>query len=97
LSHLRPPYEEKDAPKSIPVPYALLDDIGVERWQYDLWYQIILAAYGNTPDQVDLTYHPCVDFTGSKPLSASPHLLRWFKIYNDGKQYSTQVKTFNFY
>ena len=35
-----------------------LDKIGVERWQYDLWHQIIRAALDGHPDQVDLDYHP---------------------------------------
>ncbi len=96
LGHLRPPYEEKDAPNSIPAPISL-NDIGVERWQYDLWYQIILAVFSGTPDQVDLTYHPSLNLPAVSRYSAtSPHLLRWFKIYNEGKPYSEQVKPFNF-
>lgn len=97
LGHLRPPYAEKDAPKSIPTPCISLIDIGVERWQYDLWYQIILAALKDKPDQVDLTYHPALSLPAVSRYSAtSPHLLRWFKTYNEGKPYSKQVKPFNF-
>ena len=96
LGHLRPPYEEKDAPNSIPAPISL-NDIGVERWQYDLWYQIMLAVFNGTPDQVDLTYHPSLNLPAVSRYSAtSPHLLRWFKIYNEGKPYSEQIKPFNF-
>ena len=97
LGHLRPPYGEKDAPKFIPTPCISLNDIGVERWQYDLWYQIISAALNGNPDQVDLTYHPALHLPAVSRYSApSPHLLCWFKIYNQGKPYSKQVKPFNF-
>lgn len=97
LGHLRPPYAEKDAPKSILTPCISFNDIGVERWQYDLWYQIILAVLNGTPDQVDLTYHPALSLPAvSRYAATSPHLLRWFKAYNEGKAYSEQVKPFNF-
>ena len=97
LGHLRPPYEVKDAPKSIPTPFMSLNNIGVERWQYDIWYQIILASVNGTPDQFDLTYHPALNLPAVSRYSAtSPHLLRWFKIYNDGKPYGNQIKPFNF-
>ena len=45
-------------PPSIPAPAMPLPEIGVERWQYDLWHQIIRAATDGHPDQVDLDYHP---------------------------------------
>ena len=32
--------------------------IGVDRWQYDLWYQIIRAELEGHPDQVDLSLPP---------------------------------------
>ena len=97
LGHLRPPYDEKDAPIFIPNPCISLNDIGVERWQYDLWYQILCASLNGNPDQVDLTYHSALNLPAVSRYSAtSPHLLRWFKIYNEGKPYSEQVKPFNF-
>ena len=40
------PYEEEDAPGSIPPPSVPLDAIGVDRWQYDLWHEIIRGALG---------------------------------------------------
>lgn len=55
LGHLRAPYQESDAPKSTPAPSMPLEKIGVERWQYDLWYQIIVAALDGHPDQVTAT------------------------------------------
>jgi hypothetical protein len=38
--------------------YTPLSEIGAERWQYDLWFQIIRADLDGHPEQVDLTYHP---------------------------------------
>jgi hypothetical protein len=42
LGHLLAPHREDDAPASFPVPALSLQTIGVERWQYDLWYQVIV-------------------------------------------------------
>ena len=53
---------------SIPAPSLNLDDIGVERWQYDLWYKIIRAALDGHPDQVDLSYHDALATAGCEPL-----------------------------
>ena len=44
LGDKRAPYDDDRAPTSIPNPIVKLPDIGVDRWQYDLWYQIIKAA-----------------------------------------------------
>jgi hypothetical protein len=97
LGHLRAPYPECDAPKSIPTPYMPLEKIGVERWQYDLWYQIIVAALDGHPDQVDFDYHPSLNQPAASRYSATtPKLLRWFKTYNQHRLYKDQVKPFNF-
>ena len=40
LGYLLPPYPKEKAPVSIPAPGVALSEIGVERWQYDLWYRI---------------------------------------------------------
>ena len=61
LGHLLPPYSDADAPTSIPAPVVPLGEIGVERWQYDLWYKIIDAALNGHPDQVALDYHPALN------------------------------------
>src|SRR6516225_1922420 len=55
LGHLLAPYEESEAPASIPSPAVPLKDIGVERWQYDLWYRIVQAVLDCHPDQVNLS------------------------------------------
>jgi hypothetical protein len=97
LGQYLPPYEADDAPSSIPVPSLLLNDIGVERWQYDLWYMIIRAALDGHPDQVDLSYHenlkrPAVSRYGA----TTPALLKWFHSFNSDREYPDQVKPFNF-
>jgi transcriptional regulator with XRE-family HTH domain len=74
-----------------------LDEIGVERWQYDLWHQIIMAALDGHPDQVDLDYHPSLNQPAASRYGATtPKLLRWFKTYNQNRSYRDQVKPFNF-
>ena len=97
LGHLLPPYTEWDAPTSIPAPAISLDEIGVERWQYDLWYQIIRAAIGGHPDQVDLDYHPDLDLPAASRYGATtPNLLGWFDKYNEDRPYTDQVRPSNF-
>ena len=97
LGQYLPPYEAEDAPNSIPAPSIKLDDIGVDRWQYDLWYKIIQAALDGHPGQVDLSYHdnlkrPAVSRYGA----TTPALLKWFAAFNRGREYPDQVKPFNF-
>src|ERR1700731_1005622 len=38
LGHLMVPYGSEEARPSIPAPAVPLSEIGVERWQYDLWF-----------------------------------------------------------
>jgi hypothetical protein len=97
LGHYLAPYEANDAPQSIPAPSVALDKIGVDRWHYDLWHEIIRAALDGHPDQVDLSYHSGL----SKPAvsrygATTPKLLGWFKQLNSGREYGDQVKPFNF-
>ena len=64
-----------------------LKKIGVERWQYDLWHQIIVAALEGHPDQVDLGYHPALDrLAASRYAATTPKLLGWFKTYNENRR-----------
>jgi hypothetical protein len=94
---LLPPYGENDAPASIPEPAVELDKIGVERWQYDLWYQIILATMEGHPDTIDLDYHPALSNPAASRYGATtPTLLKWFKRHNEGKARDEQVWPFNF-
>jgi hypothetical protein len=97
LGHLLPPYTELDAPTSIPAPAISLDEIGVERWQHDLWYQIIRGALDGHPDQVDLDYHPNLDLPAASRYGATtPNLLGWFDKHNDERPYTDQVRPSNF-
>ena len=97
LGHLLDPYGEDDAPAGIPAPSVPLSEIGVRRWQYDLWFQIIQAAYSDTPEMVPLDYHPALRNPAvSRYAATTPELLQWFKRYNTGRPYCDQVKPFNF-
>jgi hypothetical protein len=97
LGHLLPPCSGQDAPISIPASAIPLSVIGVERWQYDLWYQIIRAELEGHPDQVDLTYHEALGKPAASRYGATtPKLLRWFKRFNQNRLYRDQVKPFNF-
>lgn len=97
LGHLIAPYSESEAPTSIPAPELSLKLIGVERWQYDLWHQIIHAAIKKHPDQIDLEYHPNLKLpAASRYASTTPALLNWFKSHNLNRLYGNQVRPFNF-
>jgi hypothetical protein len=97
LGHLPPPYDEKNPPSGIPAPQLPLDKIGVTRWQYDLWYQIIVAALEGHSDQVRLDYHPALDQpAASRYAATTPQLLGWFKPYNQNRLYRDQVRPFGF-
>jgi DNA-binding Xre family transcriptional regulator len=70
---------------------------GVERWQYDLWFQIIRANLDGHPEQVDLTYHPALQLPAMSRYSVTtPVLERWFKQHNANRPYEDRVKPFNF-
>ena len=97
LGHLRPPYTEAEAPKSIPAPSQKLSTLEVEWWQYDLWYRIIRAFQEGHPDQVDLSDIPQLDRPAQSRYGANTAPLRnWFFRFNRGKPFHEQVKCFNF-
>lgn len=97
LGDKRAPYDENQAPTSIPNPTVKLSDIGVDRWQYDLWYQIIKAALAKQFDVVPLDYHPALQAPAmSRYAATTPDILKWFKTYNADRPYAEQVKPFNF-
>jgi hypothetical protein len=96
LGHLRGPYQPEEAPPDIPAPIDLTE-IGVERWHYDLWYQIIMATIDGHPDEVDLSKLPHLGRVAIGGYNATtPDLLSWFKIHNSGLKYREQVKPFGF-
>lgn len=106
LGHLLAPYADHEAPTQIPDPTLINEDvdlplkataIGVDRWQYDVWYQIIVAELEGHPDQVDLSILHHLDRKAASRYSASTStLLHWFDPFNKGKTYAEQVKAFNF-
>jgi hypothetical protein len=98
LGHLRPPYQAEDAPAHLPKPQIPLEEIGVDRWQHDLWLKIIEAALAGHPDQVDLSDLPnMAEPAISRYATSTPELLARFKDFNDGKEWDDQVKPFNFF
>jgi transcriptional regulator with XRE-family HTH domain len=97
LGDKRPPYGADDAPKSIADPIVKLSDIGVDRWQHDLWHQIIKAALAGRFDAVPHDYHPALQAPAmSRYAATTPDILNWFKTYNADRPYDSQVKPFNF-
>jgi len=98
LGHLSAPYGPDDAPVSILEPQVdLRDDLGVERWQYDLWYRIAQAALEGHPQQVDFDGLPGFEKKAmSRYAATTPRLARWFKSHNDGRPYREQVRPFGF-
>lgn len=97
LGHLLAPYGEDDSPEDIPLPVTLLHEIGVERWQYDLWHRITSAALAGHPDQVNLSGLPGLEQPAvSRYAATTPQLLRWFDRYNARRPYAKQIKPFNF-
>ncbi len=83
LGHMLAPYREDKAPASIPVPVLSFSDIGVERWQYEFWYQIILAELEGHPDQVGLSSLPNLHLAAASRYSAaSVPLQHWFDNFN---------------
>src|SRR5215216_319072 len=97
LGHLLSPYREDQAPSTIPEPVVSLAELEAERWQHDLWYRIVEAALGETPEQVRLHDLPGFQKPAvSRYAATTPNLLRWFKRYNRGKPYREQVRPFGF-
>ncbi len=98
LGHLLDPYN--DPPKER---REWIKNIGVPRWQADVWKEIIRAADAGKPDQV--MYDALTNFNApaaSRYAATTPTLLEWFDGYNGTgkgatpKPYVEQVKPFNF-
>jgi hypothetical protein len=83
--------------KPIPAPSVPLTDIGLERWQYDLWYQILSAALLDHPDTPNADYNPALNKPAiSRYGATTPALLRWFETHNRSRRYVDQVRPFGF-
>jgi hypothetical protein len=90
LGHFSAPYghegESRDERRS-----------GVRLWEEDVWKQIISAAHGDRPREVDYTFRSeMLRPAHSRYGSTRPAVLNWFKRYNEGRPYAEQVKPFNF-
>jgi hypothetical protein len=98
LGHLLDPYN--DPPKER---REWTKNIGVPRWQADVWKEIIHAADAGKPDQV--MYDALTNFNApaaSRYAATTLKLLEWFEGYNGTgkgatpKPYVKQVKPLNF-
>jgi hypothetical protein len=70
---------------------------GVRLWEEDVWKQIISAALGDRPREVDYAFRSeMLRPAHSRYGSTRPTVLNWFKRYNEGRPYAEQVKPFNF-
>jgi hypothetical protein len=70
---------------------------GVRLWEEDVWKQIISAALGDRPREVDYAFRSeMLRPAHSRYGSTRPAVLNWFKRYNEGRPYAEQVKPFNF-
>lgn len=97
LGHLLEPYPEEKAPDIIPAPKVALRELGVQRWQHDLWYLIVDAALTGHPAQVDIGKLFGIDEVAiSRYAATCPRLLHWFDSYNRDKPYRDQVRPFGF-
>jgi hypothetical protein len=97
MGHLIEPYSEENAPPNLLKPKIPLSEIGVRRWQHDLWQKIIQAALDGRPDQVPLDWHPALTQPVAQRYSAScPPLLAWLNEWNQDKPYEEQIKPFGF-
>lgn len=97
LGHLIAPYDDAHAPASIPPSSVPLRELEVERWQYDLWYRIALAAVGKHPATVDLSGLSGFDQPAATRYAATtPELLNWYRVFNTGHPRKEQVRPFGF-
>lgn len=97
LGHLLDPYANTDAPPRIPPPLVPLNEIGVRRWQHDLWYKIIQAALTWHPDSVSLDWHPGLRKPAAiRYTASSPQLLSWLAKWNRDRPYESQIRPFGF-
>jgi len=87
------PYSDEEAPPELPKPQFPLHELGVKRWQHDLWLKIIEAALSRIPDQVSYDWHPALKKPAlSRYGATSPDLLNWMKHWNEDKPYREQVR-----
>ncbi len=97
LGHLLPPYDETEAPASIPALQIDRDDLGVDRWEHDVWYRIVEAVLAGHPNMVKLDDLPGFDQPAlSRYAATTPKLLSWYRPYNQERPYRERVRPFGF-
>ena len=90
LGHCAPPYGREEEGRGD-------RDSGVRPWEEDVWKQIITAALGDKPREVDYAYRrEMLKPARSRYSATRPAVLNWFRRYNEGRAYPEQVKPFNF-
>ena len=95
LGHLLAPYGD-EAPSPVAAPRRPLAELGLRRWQHDLWVRVIEAALSGAraPKLDDL---PNMDAPVVARYGCStPRLLAWFRRFNKGRPYRGQVRPGNF-
>jgi hypothetical protein len=98
LGHLVPPYTDNNAPADTPAPVVALSELGVLRWQHDLWYRIIETALAGQLHEARFDDLPGFDRPAMASYAATTTpLLAWFKSYNEGRPYAEQVRPFGFF
>lgn len=91
------PYGNDDPAPGIPEPIVSLHQIGVRRWQYDLWYHVLEHALGGEANRIAYDFHPSLNQPARIRYGAtSPEMLRWMTAFNSGKEYRDQIKPFGF-
>jgi hypothetical protein len=90
LGHLYPPYgnEDPDGPET---------RSGVLPWQTDVWRNIVAAALRGEPQPVPFVTRQELALPAASRYSATtPHILGWFRPYNEGRPYAEQIRPFGF-
>jgi hypothetical protein len=92
LGHLVGPYEEPAKKRR-----ERIEQIGVPRWQEDVWKEIIHAAESGSPDQTRFMDMPGFDVPAASQYAATtPELLRWFDGYNELRGEGKRIFPFGF-
>jgi len=95
LGYLEPPYKSHQAPKAIPPPAAPLQELGVERWQHDIWYLAAHAAIHKREPQLDQL--PGLNRPAMITSSiTTPTVAKWFAAANHGASYTSSLRPFGF-
>jgi hypothetical protein len=90
LGHLYPPYSDDDPDNPDRASGVLL-------WQENLWRDIVAAALRGHAQPIPFAAQGRLNVPAASRYSATtPHILGWFRKYNEDRPYSEQVRPFNF-